>query len=105
MTQVEVKFAIGELVYHLKYHYRGVIFDVDGNFCGSDQWYDEVAKSKPPKDKPWYHILPDGQSHSTYVSEQHLTSDTSSAPINHPALKHFFCSLSKGRYLSRLERS
>ena len=25
-------------------------------FQGTDEWYENVAKSKPAKNKPWYHV-------------------------------------------------
>jgi len=56
---------------------------VDETFQGSDEWYDEVARSRPPKDKPWYHVLVHGASHRTYVAERHLEPDVSGEPIEH----------------------
>ena len=40
------------------------MFGVDGEFAGSDEWYEEVARSRPPKDQPWYHVLVDGATHT-----------------------------------------
>ena len=51
------KFSLGQIVYHSKFKYRGVIVDADPNFQGTDEWYESVAKSKPDKNKPWYHVL------------------------------------------------
>ena len=48
------KFSIGQIIHHLRFDYRGVIVDVDADFQGSEEWYREMAKSKPPRDKPWY---------------------------------------------------
>ncbi len=86
----EAKFQIGQLVHHRKFGYRGVIVDVDPVFEASDEWYEEVAKSRPPKDKPWYHVLPDNTANMTYVAERHLEPDTEAAPIKHPAIDQFF---------------
>ena len=66
------KFAIGELVRHLKFGYRGVVVDVDLTFELSQEWYDQVARSRPPKDKPWYRVLVHDSVHETYVAERHL---------------------------------
>jgi heat shock protein HspQ len=46
-------FTIGQTVHHRKFGYRGVVMGVDEAFQGSDEWYDQVARSRPPKDKPW----------------------------------------------------
>ena len=34
------KFSLGQIVYHSKFKYRGVIVDADPNFQGTDEWYD-----------------------------------------------------------------
>jgi len=98
MSEAEAKFSIGQLVHHVKLDYRGVVFDVDATFDGDDEWYEQVARSRPPKDKPWYHVLPDDENHATYVAEQHLAADITGEPIRHPALADFFLALQKGRY-------
>lgn len=54
MTVVKPKFAIGQLVHHRLFDYRGVVVDIDATFSLSQAWYDQVAKSRPPKDAPWY---------------------------------------------------
>ena len=54
------KFFVGQIVHHKKFDYRGVIFDVDATFRGTDEWYEKVARSRPPKHLPWYHVLVDG---------------------------------------------
>ena len=65
----QAQFSIGQLIVHKKFNYRGVIYDVDAEYTGTKEWYEKVAKSQPPKDKPWYHILVDGQLMTTYVAE------------------------------------
>lgn len=96
-----VKFSVGQLVHHRLFDYRGVIVDVDSSFQGSEQWYQQVAKSRPPKNRPWYHVLVHGSDHSTYVAEQNLEPDSSRQPINHPVLGYFFNRFDNGRYISR----
>ena len=63
----EAKFSIGQIVQHKLFNYRGVIMDVDFKFLGSHEWYEKVARSQPPKDQPWYHILVDNSIHQTYI--------------------------------------
>jgi heat shock protein HspQ len=93
------RFGIGDLVHHRLFQYRGVIVDVDPDFQSTEEWYEAVAKSRPPKDKPWYHVLVDGAEHSTYVAEQNLEPDDSDTPIRHPMLEHFFSRFENGRYV------
>ena len=50
-------FSVGELILHKRFEYRGVVVDVDPTFQLSEEWYDQVARSRPPKDAPWYHVL------------------------------------------------
>ena len=101
MSETRAKFSMGQLVHHVRFGYRGVVFDVDPEFMGTDEWYQEVARSRPPKDRPWYHVLVDGSEHSTYVAERHLEPDPNAAPIHHPALRSFFDAFDDGRYRTR----
>jgi len=94
------RFSVGDLVHHRLFNYRGVIVDVDPEFQSTDEWYESVAKSRPPKDKPWYHVLVDEASHLTYVAERNLERDQSVSPIRHPMLEHFFSRFEGGRYVS-----
>ena len=92
------RFATGEIVEHLRFAYRGVIFGVDPTFAGSDEWYEVVARSRPPKDAPWYHVLVDGAEHTTYAAQENLASDDSGEPIVHPLIDLFFDGLEDGAY-------
>ena len=65
MTVSAARFEVGQVVQHRRFAYRGVVFDVDPCFQGSDDWYEQVALSRPPKDRPWYHVLVHDASHTT----------------------------------------
>lgn len=101
MSSQQASFGVGELVEHRLFGYRGVVFDVDPNFQGTEEWYDTVARSRPPKDAPWYHVLVHGAAHTTYVAERNLVSDSSGEAIDHPLLAHLFETLHDGRYVQR----
>ncbi|MEM1203239.1 MAG: heat shock protein HspQ [Acidobacteriota bacterium] len=92
------RFGVGELVYHKLFEYRGVVFDVDPVYQGTDEWYEEQARSRPPKDEPWYHVLVDGAAHSTYVAERNLMADVSEEAIDHPLVPRLFDALVNGHY-------
>ncbi len=92
------RFDVGDVVVHRRFGYRGVVFDVDPVFNGSDEWYEAVAKSRPPKERPWYHVLVHGQAHTTYVAERHLAAECPAAPIEHPLLGELFAAFEDGRY-------
>ncbi len=93
------KFSVGDLIHHRLFDYRGVIVDIDAAFQLTDEWYEAVAKSCPPKDEPWYHVLVHGATHTTYVAERNLKRDTIAKPINHPMLWQFFSRFEDGRYI------
>jgi len=93
------QFSIGDIVHHRLFDYRGVVVDVDPSFQSSEAWYDAVAKSRPPKDEPWYHVLVHDALHTTYVAERNLEADDSVAPIKHPLLNDFFSRFENGRYI------
>ena len=102
MMSREARFSIGQLVHHRLFDYRGVIFDADPVFQGTDEWYQAVAKSRPPKDQPWYHVLVDGAEHTTYVAERNLEPDLSEDAIEHPLVGRLFAGREEGRYLLNL---
>ena len=93
------RFGVGELVHHRRFGYRGVVVDVDGTFQLTDAWYEQMARSRPPKDRPWYHVLPDGASHMTYVAERNLEPDELGTPIRHPLLGQWFEGFRGDRYV------
>ncbi len=99
MTSHRARFRVGQLVHHKRFDYRGVIVDVDATFQGTEEWYEAMARSRPPKDLPWYHVLVDRAAHMTYVTEQNLEPDLSGEPIVHPALDQFFDELRDGLYV------
>ncbi len=105
MWLTSAQFNVGELVRHRRFGYRGVIFDVDPVFCESDDWYQTMARSRPPKDKPWYRVLVDGERHTTYVAERHLVGDEETTAISHPLIEELFAGFEQGRYLPRLPNS
>ncbi len=105
MWLASAQFNVGQLVRHRKFAYRGVVFDIDPVFCESDDWYETMARSRPPKDKPWYRVLVDGERHTTYVAERHLVDDDEATMISHPLIEELFAGFEQGRYVPRLPNS
>lgn len=103
MTVQNAKFAIGQVIKHRLFGYRGVVFDVDPHFQGTEEWYEQMAKSRPPKDKPWYRVLVHGNAYETYVAERNLDPDDSGEPVDHPLVESFFDGFRDGIYF--VERS
>ncbi len=98
-TSTNVRFSVGDLIHHRLFDYRGVVVDIDAVFMGSEEWYQQVARSRPPKDEPWYHVLVDGSSQTTYVAERNLEPDQLLTPIDHPLITEHFTRFADGRYL------
>lgn len=97
-----VRFSIGDLVQHELFDYRGVVIGADPRFEGTDEWYEIVARSRPPQDRPWYHVLPHGATHQTYVADRNLQPDHSGHPIEHPMVAVYFTHFIDGRYVNGL---
>ena len=95
-------FFIGQIIQHKLFNYRGIIFDVDFQFSGTDDWYNDVAHSRPSKQQPWYRILVDNASHQTYVAEQNLNLSESLLAINNPLIDDYFTKTANNVYASKL---
>jgi heat shock protein HspQ len=78
MSTSRTKFSVGQPIHHRLFDYRGIIVDVDLEFKQSEEWYDQMARTRPPKDKPWYHVLvaDDKGMRRTYVAECNLEPDS-----------------------------
>ena len=102
----QARFAIGEVVRHRIFDFRGVIFDVDPEFANSEEWYESIPEEiRPSKDQPFYHLLAENSesSYVAYVSQQNLVPDESDEPIDHPAIGSLFEAFDDGRYKLRPE--
>ena len=98
MINYKAKFRIGQTVYHKLFDYRGVVFDIDPFFQNSDEWYEQVAQSRPPKDKPWYHVLVHTAEHTTYVAEQNIAFEEYPKSIQHPLINSLFTKFDGSQY-------
>ena len=103
----EARFAIGEVVRHRLFDFRGVVFDVDPEFANSEEWYEAIPEAlRPSKDQPYYHLLAENSesAYIAYVSQQNLAHDDSDEPVDHPAIATMFERLVDGRYQLKAER-
>jgi heat shock protein HspQ len=100
------RFAIGDVVCHRLFEFRGVIFDVDPVFANTEEWYEAIPEDiRPPKDQPFYHLFAENSdsNYIAYVSQQNLVRDDSDEMIDHPAIAGLFDSYADGRYRLRRE--
>jgi heat shock protein HspQ len=97
----EARFAIGEVVRHRIFDFRGVIFDIDPVFANSEEWYQSIPEHvRPKKDQPFYHLFAENSesSYIAYVSQQNLIDDAEQGPVSHPAIKGYFEGWQDKRY-------
>ena len=87
------RFTVGELVHHRLFDYRGVVVD--------EEWYETVARTRPPKDQPWYRVLVDKSDQQTYVAQRNLGTEPDPRPIKHPLVDVFFEGFKDGSYVLR----
>ena len=108
MTLREAKFALGAVVRHRLFPFRGVVFDVDPEFSNSDDWWLAIPEAiRPKKDQPFYHVLAenDDSFYTAYVSEQNLLPDAENGPVAHPKASEMFKTFDGERYVLRADAS
>ena len=98
------KFAIGQVVRHRVFPFRGVILDVDPTFANTEEWWNSIPEEiRPRKDQPFYHLLAenDQNTYVAYVSEQNLLPDDTGEPVGHPHTALIFDGFEDGHYNMR----
>jgi heat shock protein HspQ len=104
MKPRSAKFAIGQIVRHRFYPFRGVVFDVDPSFDNTEEWWQSIPEEiRPRKDQPFYHLFAENSEteYIAYVSEQNLLPDETGDPVRHPQVAEFFERIDEGVYRSR----
>lgn len=87
------QFAIGQVVRHRHYPFRGVIVDVDPEYNSTEEWWQSIPEDqRPPRDQPFYHLLAENETdaYHAYVSEQNLLRDVSGEPLQNPEVDEVF---------------
>lgn len=98
------KFAIGQVVRHRLYPFRGLIFDIDPEFANTEEWWLSIPEEvRPRKDQPYYHLYAENAetTYVAYVSEQNLLPDEPAAPLRHPDIRERFLKDANGGYRLR----
>jgi heat shock protein HspQ len=106
MKNAKPKFAIGQVVKHRLFPFRGVVFDIDPEFDNTEEWWQSIPEERRPrKDQPFYHLFAENAEteYIAYVSEQNLLPDESGVPVRHPQVAELFEADEGGSY--RLHRS
>jgi heat shock protein HspQ len=102
--RTQARFAIGDVVRHRLFDFRGVVFDIDPVFANSEEWYESIpAEMRPNREQPYYHLLAenDESDYVAYVSQQNLVGDGDGGPVDHPSVSQLFDDYDGGRYRLR----
>ena len=102
--RILTRFAIGDVVRHRSFDFRGVIFDIDPVFANSEEWYQSIPEEiRPKREQPFYHLLAesDESDYVAYVSQQNLIADSLAGPVSHPDVHQYFEQFENGRYRMR----
>jgi len=100
-TMKQARFAVGQVVRHRFYPFRGVIFDIDPEFDNTEEWWLSIPEDiRPHKEQPFYHLLAENAEteYIAYVSEQNLLPDETGQPLRHPQVSELFTQDDKGGY-------
>ena len=97
-SQTDPLYHPGQIVRHRRYGYRGVVVDFDMTCKAAEAWY-QSNQTRPDRNQPWYHVLVDGSSNTTYAAQTSLQVDEDATPIIHPYLEHFFTEFTGDRYV------
>jgi heat shock protein HspQ len=104
MKARSAKFAIGQVVKHRVFPFRGLIFDVDPEFDNTEEWWLAIPEAiRPRKDQPFYHLLAENAEteYIAYVSEQNLLPDLSGEPLRNPMIGELFVQDESGAYRAK----
>ena len=98
------RYALGQVVRHRIFPFRGIIFDVDPIFANTEEWWLSIPEEvRPSKEQPFYHLLAQNAEteYVAYVSEQNLLPDETGEPLRHPLLNEVFDQDEGGAYRLR----
>jgi len=104
MKARSAKFAIGQVVKHRLFPFRGLIFDVDPEFDNTEEWWLSIPEDvRPSKDQPFYHLFAENAEteYIAYVSEQNLVPDTSGEPLRNAMIPEMFDQDGRGGYRAK----
>ncbi|NBJ12098.1 heat shock protein HspQ [Microvirga arsenatis] len=104
MKASSAKFAIGQVVRHRVFDFRGLIFDVDPEFDNTEEWWLSIPEDvRPRKDQPFYHLFAENAEteYIAYVSEQNLLPDETGEPLRNPMIAELFTQEKNGSYKAK----
>lgn len=97
----QARYAVGDVVKHRFFPFRGVVFDIDPVFGNTEEWWLAIpVEMRPRKDQPFYHLFAENAetTYVAYVSEQNLLPDETGLPVKHPRVPEMFARGKDGSY-------
>lgn len=94
-----LRFSPGDIVLHLASGLRGVVVEVDAQFCGPDHLLTDFSGQRGPKRSPWYHVALEGSHTSVYIAECNLVPTHLKDPVQNSLITSVFTEFSEGRYI------
>ncbi|MBN8219166.1 MAG: Co2+/Mg2+ efflux protein ApaG [Spirochaetes bacterium] len=91
------RFRRGAVVRHRLLDFRAVVADYDLE-CRRDDAFLASQPGAPPRNRPWYHLLPDGSDRVAYCPEDQIESAEFEEGIRHPLIAVFFDGEDEGAY-------
>ena len=104
MKASSARFAIGQVVKHRLFEFRGLIFDVDPEFDNTEEWWLSIPEDiRPHKEQPFYHLFAENAEteYVAYVSEQNLLPDNSIEPLRNSLIEEMFVRDESGVYRAK----
>lgn len=98
LDELDCKFNRGQVVFNKKHGFRGVVIDVGASiFMNEDP--NEIEERLPDLKQPWYCVLIDQSTQTTFVPEKDLEADLMGEPVIHPLVPQFFEDYTDGEYI------
>lgn len=101
-----LKFSVGDIIRHKRYHYRGLVYDWDQHCNVDEGWIQQMGVDALPggRHQPFYRVLVDVRDRpfqNTYVAQCNLELlqpvATETAEVQHPDIGQYFEGLAPGR--------
>lgn len=90
-------FRRGQVVRHRLFHFRAVVSDYDLECRRDDDWM-ATQPGNPVRNRPWYHLLIDGNDGVAYVPEAQVEPADFENGVKHPLVPIFFDGEENGVY-------
>eukprot|EP01063_Lacrimia_lanifica_P012161 TRINITY_DN1876_c0_g2_i1.p1 TRINITY_DN1876_c0_g2~~TRINITY_DN1876_c0_g2_i1.p1 ORF type:complete len:655 (+),score=263.25 TRINITY_DN1876_c0_g2_i1:71-2035(+) len=87
----DVEFAVGQVMYHKRYHYTCIVYGWDPECKASWQWILQMGVNNLPKQhhQPFYNVLCNDGS-TRYAAQESLAPAPDPKPVPHPEVGRYF---------------